>query len=80
MKCYSVSEAARKIAVNRATLQRWILTGSIPAPKAEIVKGKLVKCWSEKDIAHIRDYKIKTYHGKGMNRRKGSRASQKVTK
>ena len=77
MKCYSVSEAARKIEVNRGTLQRWVRAGFIPSPKAEIVDGKLVKCWTEKEIATIREFKTDSYRGKGMDRRKGNRAKQK---
>jgi excisionase family DNA binding protein len=80
MKCYSVSEAAKKVGVNRATLQRWVRADFIPAPKAEIVYGKLVKCWTEKEIAKIREFKTESYCGKGMDRRKGSRAKQKGAK
>jgi excisionase family DNA binding protein len=80
MKCYSVSEAARKVEVNRGTLQRWVRAGFIPAPKAEIIDGKLVKCWTEKEIAKIKEFKTESYRGKGMNRRKGSRAKQKGAK
>jgi predicted site-specific integrase-resolvase len=77
MKCYSVSETARKVEVNRGTLQRWVRAGFIPAPKAEISGGKLVKCWTEKEIATIKEFKTGSYRGKGMDRRKGSRVKQK---
>jgi len=80
MKCYSVSETARKVEVNRGTLQRWVRAGFISAPKAEIVDGKLVKCWSEREIAKIREFKMESYRGKGMDRRKGSRAKQEGAK
>jgi excisionase family DNA binding protein len=76
MKTYSVSEAADVCGVNRSTLQRWVRNGFVPSPAAAIVDGKLVKSWSEKDIAAIREFKKKSYRGKGMDRRKGSRAKQ----
>jgi excisionase family DNA binding protein len=76
MKCYSVSEAAEILEVDRRTLQRWVRDGFIPAPKAEIVDGQLVKCWSAKEMDKVSEHCDKTYRGKGMDRRKGSRAEQ----
>jgi excisionase family DNA binding protein len=76
MKIYSVSEAADVLDVNRSTLQRWIRGGFIKAPAATIVDGKLVKSWTEEDIATIKEFKKNSYRGKGMNRRKGNRAEQ----
>jgi excisionase family DNA binding protein len=76
MKTYSVSEAADILDVNRSTLQRWVRNGFITAPAATIADGKLVKSWTEKDIAAIREFKRNSYRGKGMDRRKGNRAEQ----
>jgi hypothetical protein len=78
MKCYSVSEAARELEVDRGTLQRWVRGGFITAPSAEIVGGKLVKCWTENEVDKIKEYKNRTYRGKGMDRKKGSRATQRA--
>lgn len=77
MKTYSVSDTARLVDVNRGTLQRWVRDGFIPAPEAKIVGGKLVKSWNERDVARIKEYKANFYRGKGMDRRKGSRADQR---
>jgi len=44
---YSVSEVAKLLAIDRRTLQRWVNRRKIPAPVAGIVKGRLVKVWSE---------------------------------
>jgi excisionase family DNA binding protein len=80
MKSYSISETARILQVSVRTIQRWIRDGHIPAPKAEIVSGQLVKSWSEKEITKITEFKTQFYRGKGMDRRKGSRAKQRKSK
>jgi predicted site-specific integrase-resolvase len=81
MKSYSVTEAAKDVKVSVRTIQRWVQDGHIPRPKEEIVDGQLVKSWTEKEIIIIREFKANFYRGKGMDRRKGSRAKQKkVTK
>lgn len=80
MKSYSVTETARILEVSLRTVQRWVRDGYIPAPKAEIVNGQLVKSWSDKEVARIRQFKTESYRGKGMNRRKGSRAKQRKSK
>jgi predicted site-specific integrase-resolvase len=81
MRSYSVTEAAKNAKVNVRTIQRWVQEGHIPRPKEEIVAGQLVKSWTEKEMILIREFKANFYRGKGMDRRKGSRAKQKrVTK
>lgn len=77
MKSYSVSEAARILGIDRRTLQRWVRDKQIPAPKAEIVAGRLSKSWSEEQIAKIREHKDSGYWGRGIDRRTGKKAKQK---
>jgi predicted site-specific integrase-resolvase len=77
MKSYSITETARKMKVSARTLQRWIRDGHIPTPTPEIINGQLVKSWTEKEMVLIRGFKTNSYCGKGMDRRKGSRAKQK---
>jgi excisionase family DNA binding protein len=76
-KDYSISEAARIVGVNRRTLQRWILAKQIPSPKVEIVDGKLKKSWTAAEVAQIKEYKQRTYCGKGIDRRTGKKAKEK---
>jgi len=74
---YSVSEAAKLLAIDRRTLQRWVNRRKIPAPVAGIVKGRLVKVWSEAQLTLIREHKAATYAGKGLDRRTGKKAKAK---
>lgn len=77
MRSYSVTQAAKDVKVSVRTIQRWVQEGHIPRPKEEIVDGQLVKSWTEKEMILIREFKANFYRGKGMDRRKGSRAKQK---
>jgi excisionase family DNA binding protein len=77
MKTYTVSEAARAAAVDRRTLQRWIRNKHIPSPKAEIIDGRLRKSWTVRDIERIREYKKRSYWGRGIDRRTGKKAKRK---
>jgi excisionase family DNA binding protein len=74
MKTYSVSEAARVLGVDRRTLQRWVREKRIPAPTAGVVRGVLLKFWTEKDMTTVREYKAARYWGKGIDRRTGRKA------
>jgi len=74
MKKYSVSEAAEALDVDRRTLQRWVSRKTIPAPTAGIVNGRLVKFWTETEMAALREYKNEHYAGKGIDRRTGKKA------
>jgi len=74
MKKYSVSEAADALEVDRRTLQRWVSRKTIPAPTAGIVSGRLVKFWTETEMAVLREYKNEHYAGKGFDRRTGKKA------
>jgi len=76
MKKYSVSEAAKLLEVDRRTLQRWVTRKAIPAPTAGVIDGRLVKFWTEAEMAFIRENKAAHYAGKGLNRRTGKRAKQ----
>jgi excisionase family DNA binding protein len=77
MKVYSVSEAATVLEVDRTTLRRWIRKRQIPAPTPGIVDGRLLKFWTEKEMAKIRQYKVAGYWGKGIDRRTGKKAKNK---
>jgi predicted site-specific integrase-resolvase len=78
-RVYSISDAVRELGIDRKTLRRWAKDKLIPAPSAAIVNGRLIKCWNEKGMEAIRKFKTNFYGGKGMDRRKGSRAKQART-
>lgn len=74
---YSISEAARELGVRRTTLYKWIRTKQVPAPKEEFVSGVRFRFWSETQMAKLREHKISSYWGKGIDRRTGKKAMQK---
>ena len=76
MKKYSVSEAAQILEIDRRTLQRWVNRKAIPAPTAGLINGRLVKFWTDAEMALIRENKVAHYGGKGLNRRTGKRTGQ----
>jgi excisionase family DNA binding protein len=78
MRSYTVSEAAKILGIDRRTLQRWVRGNQIPAPKAEIVAGRLSKSWTEEQIAKLREHKAAKYWGRGIDRRTGKKAKQKT--
>jgi excisionase family DNA binding protein len=51
-KLYSTVEVAEITKIPRATLQFWIATGKISAPKVKLVKGRAVRLWS---VAQVDD-------------------------
>ena len=73
-KKYSVSEAAKLLEVDRATLYRWLRRKLVPALIEEVVAGVRVTYWTEKELAKVTEYKTAHYCGKGMDRRTGKKA------
>jgi predicted DNA-binding transcriptional regulator AlpA len=80
MKAYSISAVVKELRVDRKTLWRWVKEKHIPAPTPGTVRRRLAKCWSESEMEAVRKFHAHTYGGKGMDRRKGSRAKQKGAK
>jgi excisionase family DNA binding protein len=68
MEKISISEAARRLSVNRTTLHRWIEQGVIPQPIAENVAGTRLRYWTSADFAKVEDYKRTKYWGRGKKR------------
>ena len=65
----STAEAARKIKINRVTLQEWIRKGKVKAPGLVLRNGRAVRVWSHADLAGLRDFKAGNYR-KGRGRKK----------
>jgi len=74
---YSISDVSRLLEVDPKTLRRWVQKKQIPAPIPGIVKGRLSKCWTEKDLTAIKEYKKSGYWGKGIDRKTGKKAKNK---
>lgn len=79
MKTYSISEAARILGLNRATLHRWIRDKVIPSPSTKIISGIRCRLWTETEITKLKQHKAANYWGKGMNRKRTKRLRQKNT-
>jgi DNA-binding transcriptional MerR regulator len=56
-KSYTTVEVARIIKVPRATLQFWIKTRKISAPRLRLVRGKAVRLWNKAQIEEARALK-----------------------
>jgi DNA-binding transcriptional MerR regulator len=54
---YTTIEAAQAAEIPRATLQHWIATHKISAPKVQLRSGKAVRLWTEADIGRVRKLK-----------------------
>ena len=67
----TTTEAARKTGLNRVTLQEWIRTGRVKAPRLVLRNGRAVRFWSQADIEKLRDVKAHTYRrGRGRKKKK----------
>jgi excisionase family DNA binding protein len=62
-KLYTTREVAEALGITRATLQTWIATGQIKAPRLER-PGMGVRLWSQADVEGVRAYK-KEFFRKG---------------
>ena len=74
---YSISDVSRFLEVDPKTLRRWVQKKQIPTPIPGIVNGRLSKCWTENDLAAIKEYKNSGYWGKGIDRKTGKKAKKK---
>lgn len=54
---YTTVRVARMTKIPRATLQFWVRTGKIAAPRVKLVKGKAVRLWSVALIEKVRELK-----------------------
>jgi hypothetical protein len=61
-KTQSNSEAARLAGVHPALLGRWLATGRLLRPQMVVIRGRIVRLWTEADIERIRAYKEAVGH------------------
>jgi excisionase family DNA binding protein len=67
-KTYSTGEAATRIGVSRQTLQSWIASGSVKAPKPVEVGRVTVRLWTDADIKRTRKFKGTLKAGRGKKK------------
>ena len=68
----TTAEAANKVGIHLATLQRWIAKGKAKAPKPTLLGAVGYRLWSAKDIANLKKVKEAIYR-KGRGRKKKSK-------
>ena len=56
-KSYTTVEVARMTKIPRATLQYWIRTKKISAPRLRLLHGKAVRLWNKAQIEEARALK-----------------------
>lgn len=59
-KLLSTVAVARKVGMNRVTLQKWMRVGRVKAPKLTILNGRAVRLWSSAEIQKVQDLKEKS--------------------
>jgi excisionase family DNA binding protein len=56
-RLYTTVEVAKATGIPRATLQFWVATGKISAPKVRLVKGRAVRLWNAALVDKARELK-----------------------
>jgi len=56
-RLYTTVEVARVTRIPRATLQFWIATRKLAAPRVRLVKGKAVRLWNQAQVEEARRLK-----------------------
>jgi excisionase family DNA binding protein len=64
----TTAEAAKKVGIHLATLQRWIAAQKIKAPKPTLLGAVGYRLWSKNDVGRLAQIKAKTYR-RGRGRR-----------
>src|SRR5215469_4895753 len=73
-KLLNTYEAAKAAGVHRPTLQFWIKTAKISAPRVQLIGGKAVRLWTPTQVREIRKLKGTLKAGpKGPRRKSGGR-------
>jgi excisionase family DNA binding protein len=64
----STQDVARKVGINRVTLERWLSSGKIPSPRMIKFGKNEFRNWTTADVERVRKYKQKNYR-KGRGRK-----------
>lgn len=73
-----MSEVARDIDVQRATLYEWIRKRKIPSPRLLKVSGVRVRVWTSDEVEQIKKYKAEHYGEKPTLRKKKAGRKKQV--
>jgi excisionase family DNA binding protein len=70
MRNYSITEAAKELGIQRATLYEWIRLKKIPAPTAKVISRVRFRFWTEEELKTLKRYKAEYYQKKPSRKRK----------
>ena len=59
MKLLTTRQAAKAAGISLVTLQRWIRSGKVKAPRLRFIGGGKFRLWSKADVARVRKAKQK---------------------
>jgi predicted DNA-binding transcriptional regulator AlpA len=68
MSPLSTIEVARKVGIDKATLERWLANGKVARPKPLRIGSKVFRHWSDVDVERVRKFKQQNYR-KGRGRK-----------
>jgi predicted site-specific integrase-resolvase len=64
----STQDVAQQVGINRVTLERWLSSGKVKAPKTMRFGKNEFRNWTAGDVARVRKYKLENYR-KGRGRK-----------
>jgi len=64
----STQDVARKLGINRITLERWLSSGKVKAPKTVRFGKSEFRNWTAEDVARVQKFKRENYR-KGRGRK-----------
>jgi len=68
MASLSTQDVARKVGINRVTLERWLSSGKVKAPKTVRFGKNEFRNWTAGDVERVQKYKQENYR-KGRGRK-----------
>ena len=78
MASYSTREAAKRLGVSMATINRYIVAETIPVPPVTKVGGVTVRLWSDKDITKAQAIVSQFTDGRRTRHRKTKKSDRKA--
>jgi excisionase family DNA binding protein len=70
MRNYSITEAAKELGIQRATLYEWIRRRVVPVPTAQVISGVRFRFWTEQELKTLKKYKAEHYRKKPSRKMK----------
>jgi predicted DNA-binding transcriptional regulator AlpA len=80
MKNLSTRQAAKKLGLSHGTLNNYIASGKVPAPKSVTTGTTTVHIWSEEEIENVRQLLPKIANGRKTRYQKQRQKKQRKKK